>query len=257
MRRAGGRWRSAAIAMAAALVLLGCRSADDGTLEGEVPRTTSSSTTTTDPADATTTTAPACPAVERHAAGGGVAEDEGDVDADGAVDFVQSFPTETGRSVTLLVDLAAGGGASTEVGAGDDFPVALLGAEVVDARADGRALLWVRVGAGASTTILGLYHLDGCTLAAATFENGDSVELPIGGTVGTASGAACGSDIDPAADLLVYEATLISGREYEVVTTEYRWEDGMLVTSPEGAPTVERTDDLTDVAGFRCGDLSL
>jgi hypothetical protein len=256
MRRAGGRWRAGAIALGVALLAVGCRSADDGTLEGDVPDTTSTSTTTTDPTDAPTTTAPACLAVERHDVGPGVAEAEGDADGDGAPDFIQSFPTDKGDVVTLLVDLAAGGGATTEIPT-DDFPVALLGAEVLDAREDDRAVLWVRVGAGASTTILGLYHLDGCSLEAATFENGEPVQLAIGGTVGTASGAACGSDIDPAADLLVYEATLISGREYEVVTTEYRWQAGQLVLSPETAPAVARSDDLAEVGGFRCGDLAL
>ena len=63
--------------------------------------------------------------------------------------------------------------------------------------------------------------------------------------------------MDPEADLLVHESTLLSGREYEIVTTEYRWEQGQLVVSPASAPTVTRSEDLSEVTGFRCGDLAL
>jgi hypothetical protein len=118
-------------------------------------------------------------------------------------------------------------------------------------------VLWVRVGAGAASTIVGLYHLDGCGLAEVTFENGDPVQLPIGGTVGTVTGAECASGIDTEADLLVRQATLLTNQRYEVVTTEYRWEDGVLTLSPVSAPAVTQTDDPEAIAGFECGDLQL
>ena len=237
--------------LTAALLTIGCRSSDDGTLEGDVPDV-ESTTTTTEPSTTSTTRAPACAPVERGT-GDEVREFSGDVDGDGRDDRSQSFPA-AGR-VTLLVDLAAGGGAVTEIPTGREAPVELIGTAHLGAE-DGPAVLWVRVGAGASTTILGLYHLDGCELDAATFESGEPVELPIGGTVGTATGARCGSGVDPQADLLVYEATLVTGREYEVVTTEYRWGDGTLVPSPS-EPTVTRTEDLSEASSFRCGDVSL
>ena len=229
---------------------------DDPTLAGEVPTTDVRSATSTTADSTTTTTEPACPAVEPAVEGkGGLVEQTADVDFDHEPDVVQSFPED--EHVTLLVDLAAGGGATTQIEANDTATVALIGAAVLDPRFDGRDVLWVRVGAGASTTVLGLYHLDGCALEAATFENGERVELPIGGTVGTASGARCGSLLDPQAVLMVREATHIAGREYEIVTTEYRWEEGQLVLSPERAPTVARSDDLSEVIGFRCGDVAL
>ena len=254
-RRAGGRRLGLAAAAALLVLLAGCaRGDDDPTVEGRLPTTEVTQPTTSTTRATTTTTAPACPPVTRATDIDGLVEQSADVDGDHQADVVQTFPAD--GHVTLLVDLAAGGGATVDIDANDAVAASLLGAEVLDA-SDGRDVLWLRVGAGASTTILGLYHLDGCSLEAATFENGEPVELPIGGTVGTASGARCGSQIDREADLLVFESTLISGREYEIVTTEYRWQDGQLVRSPENAPTVRRSEDLTDVTGFRCGDLSL
>jgi hypothetical protein len=256
-RWAGGRAVGRSAVVALLVLVAACSRGDDPTVEGDLPTTEPSEATTSTTRATSTTIEAACPPVERYV-GDEDTEDEGDVDGDGRADFVQSFPTSTdSTTVTLLVDLAAGGGALVELPSEHLAPTILLGTEVLDARADGREVLWVRVGAGASTTILGLYHLDGCSLEPATFENGDLVELPIGGTVGTASGARCGSLADPAADLLVFESTNISGREYEVVTTEYLWQDGQLVRSQDGAPTVTRSDDLSEVTGFRCGDLSL
>jgi hypothetical protein len=252
---AGARRVGAAIAVVLALAG-GCSAGDDDpTLSGDIPTTDASDTTSSTSASTTTTTAePACPPVEHAGQRAGLVEQPADVDGDGHTDLAQSYPD--GDHVTLLVDLAAGGGASLALDSSEDVAVELLGGAVLDAH-DRRQVLWVRVGAGASATVLGLYHLDGCSLRPASFENGDPVELPIGGTVGTVSGARCGSVVDAEADLLVFEATHISGRDYEIVTTEYRWQDGRLVRSPESAPTVARSDDLSEASSFACGDLSL
>jgi len=255
-RAAGGRRGSRALIIGVAVLALGCSGDDDGDLEGAATDAESSTTSETGGSGtSSTTTIAACPPVERSDIEGGLAEQEADVDGDGQPDVVQSFPTgSTGDPFTLLVDLAAGGGATLEIPGNGDFPVALLGAATLAPDEPDR--VWVRVGAGASTTILGLYHLDGCELKAATFENGEPVQLPIGGTVGTASGAACGSEVDAEADLLVYEASYLSEDQYEIVTTEYRWEDGVLVPSPASAPTVSQSD-LSRYGGFHCGDLTL
>jgi hypothetical protein len=257
MRRGAGarRWSRAVIGGLVALVI-GCANDDDnGALEGDVPEVESTTTTTRDTSPSSTTTTAACPPVEASGDVDGATKQEADVDGDGQPDVVRSF--SDGDHVTLLVELAAGGGAAAEIAASDTTAVALLGAEVLDARFDGRDVIWVRVGSGAATTILGLYHLEGCALEAATFDDGQPVQLPIGGTVATASGARCGSRLDPEADLLVYDASSVNGTEYEITTTEYRWEEGMLVPSPVSAPTVSQSDDPSEIVGFRCGDLSL
>jgi hypothetical protein len=242
--------------VACVVVMLAAGCSDDDDLEGEAVET-STTADASSPSDTTSTTAPACPEVGRQPTSE-VEQQQADVDGDGLTDVVQVVPIDGQPDrYRLLVDLAAGGGATTDITGIPDVPVALLGAEVLDAQPDSPELIWVRVGAGASTTILGLYALDGCDLEAVTFASGERVELPIGGTVGTASGARCGSLNDPEGDLLVTEATYVSGQEYEVVTKEYRWEDGQLVPAPGDAPSVDRTTDLSEVGGFRCGELSL
>jgi hypothetical protein len=240
------------VVLAAVVALAGCSDDDGDAAERDASKVESSTTTTERPS--TTTTSPACPPVapSNDAA---VAQHEGDVDDDGQDDLVQSFPD--GEHVTLLVGLAAGGGATAEVPASEGASVELVGVAPIGEPDGAREVLWVRVGSGAATTILGLYHLDGCRLEAAAFEDGTPVQLPVGGTVGTTSGATCGSGSDPEADLLVHEGTYVSETEYEVRTTEYRWEDGVLVESPTTEPTVTTTDDVSEAAGFRCGDLSL
>ena len=256
MRRHGPGGRAVAVAVAwLALVPVGCSRDDDPTLQGEV--TTSEATTTSSTVRRTTTTVPECPPVHPAIERDGRAEHEADVDVDGRDDLVQSFPTsDDSTTVTLLVELAAGGGATLELESEHDAPAALLGTAVVE-RLDGRHLLWVRVGAGASTVILGLYWFDDCTLAPVRLPDGDPVELPIGGTVGSVSGAECGSLGDPEADLLLYEGRHLGDDEYEVTVTELRYEAGVLSPSPETKPASSTTDDVSRASGFRCGDVEL
>ncbi len=227
---------------------------DDPTLVGEVPTTVSTTATTV---RATTTTAPACPMVSASTADGTV-EHEGDVDGDGRRDLVQSFGSDGDgpATVTLLVQLAAGGGATLEVGSAGGAAVELLGTAAVD-RVDGRHLLWVRVGAGAASTVVGLYWFDDCELAPVELPNGDPVELPIGGTVRTVAGAECGSRLDPEADLILYEGRSNDGDRYDLTVTEHRYADGLLTPSPDSEPVRERTDDPSRASRLRCGDVEL
>jgi hypothetical protein len=212
-----------------------------------------SSTSSTEGPD--TTPPPSCPKIFPGAGNPEQVDRPADVDGDGRADTVSSFRAQgdPGEHYVLQVSLAAGGGATTDIPADDgEASVAVLAGTAVDPH-DPRQVVWVRVGSGAATTIVGAYHLDGCDLVAARFSNGDPVELPIGGTVGTVTGAACGSLADPDADLLVYEATRLADERYEVVTTEYRWEDGTFTESPASAPTVSDTDDPAALGHFACG----
>ena len=256
--RAGGRRRCwGTLVVTGGLLLAGCsRGDDDPTLAGEVP-TTRSTTTTVERSPTTTTEPSACPAVTPARSRDGVVERRADVDGDGRGDLVQSFPTPgDAASVTLLVDLAARGGATLEVESDRDAPTSLLGTAVIE-RLDRRHLLWVRVGAGASTTILGLYWFDECTLAPVERRNGDAVQLPVGGSVGSVSGAECGGILDPLADLIVYEGRRLDDGDYEVTVSEHRYEDGVLSPSPEAEPDTATTDDPSRASRFRCGEVQL
>ncbi len=244
------------VAVALVFVVGGCSSSgDDPTLAGDVP-TTASTTSTSRPE--TTTSAPACPSVFPAADEVGLVERAADVDGDGRSDRVQSFPLtgEGAARVALLVDLAAGGGGRVDLEAQPGLAPALLGATALDQQ-DPQHLLWVRVGAGASTVIVGLYRLDGCELAPVRRPNGDPVELPVGGTVRTLAGAECGSGLDPEADLVVYEGRSADGDAFDVTATEHRYADGVLSPSPDVDPVTERTDDPARYGRFRCGDVEL
>ena len=164
MRRLAGERALGAAAVALVFVASAACSTDgdDPALDGAVPTTDADATSSSTSRPSTATTARACPSVERARDLEGLVDQVGDVDGDGRPDIVQSFPEDD--HVTLLVDLAAGGGATTEIAASEDTAVELLGTEVLDAAHDGREVLWVRVGAGASTTVLGLHHLRGCSL---------------------------------------------------------------------------------------------
>jgi hypothetical protein len=246
------------VALAFLLATAGCgRSGDDPTLRGEVPTTEATTTSTT--ARPTTTTAPACKETFKGSGNPDQVDEAADVDGDGRDDAVSSFRAggeEGGRRFVLDVALAAGGGASVDIAAEEDASVALLGGAVVERR-DDRELLWVRVGAGASTVILGLYWFDDCELAPVRRPDGEPVELPIGGTVGSVSGAECGSVADPEADVLVYEGRHVGGEEYEVTVTELRYANGVLSPSPGAEPATSTTDDVSRAARFRCDDLTL
>ncbi len=245
-----------------ALALAACSLGEDSpALDGEVPstQTTTAETTTTRPT--TTTTRPACPEVDLAPSERGKVQRSVDVDGDGRADVAQTFPNEL-ATVTLVIELAAGGGATLELEVDEGSDPARLGGADVD-RAGGEEL-WLRVGSGAATLILGLYRLDGCDLEVVRYPNGDPVELPIGGSVANVAGAECapGREAvdDPEADLVVYEGRLITSPEadeYEVTVTEHRLADGVLTPSPNGPRTERTKPDLGIVAGFHCGDIDV
>ncbi len=136
----------------------------------------------------------------------------------------------------------------------DPAQVEVLGLADVDG--DGRDELWARTGAGASATILGLARRDGCTLERVIGQGGAPVELPVGGSVGSAAGVRCEASVDPEADLTEYELRSNDGEEYEVTATEYALDGATLVRTGTHAGAAT-SDDLERYTGFRCGDLRL
>ena len=59
-----------------------------------------------------------------------------------------------------------------------------------DAGGDAAEEIWVRVGSGASSTILALFRFRECELVAVTL-NGEPAELPVGASVANTSGVTC------------------------------------------------------------------
>jgi hypothetical protein len=245
--------RTLLLAVLAAGLLTACGGDDDplvtGTTTTSEATTTTASTTTT---VATTTTAPpACPAVEPVAGASDVVEYPADVDGDGAPDRVRTERTDPAAEEWLLtVELAAGGGSQEEIPGDGIAAVTIIGGHDLDG--DGADELWVRVGAGAYATILGLFRLDGCDLERLT-------DVPIGSSLGSAIGAECGGTV-PGAVLTTYGGNRDPADDlaFEITTTEYALEGDELVAVREETTSVPADDpDFQRYISFRCGDLDM
>ncbi len=258
------RDRRRALAVGALLIAAACggndaNGADEAATTTSAPPTTAipTSTTTTD-GSTTTTVADACPGSAPVVGAVEVTERPADADGDGAVDLVRSErPDPSVDEWLLTIELAAGGAAEDVVPGDGVAAVTVLGGYDLDG--DGAEEIWARVGAGASATIVGLFRLDGCDLERVTFESGEPVALPVGGSVGTSVGVGC--DTEPDADVTTYLASLLPGAPeptYELSAVDYRLDGGVLTQVAArlpGAPTP--TPDPARYADLSCGDLTL
>ena len=172
---------------------------------------------------------------------------------DGGADRLTSV-REGDDAWRLLVELDRGGGAVLEL-ATFGGPVGVVGGADVDR--DGDDEVWARTGAGAATTIVGLFSFEDCALAPVQFASGGPVELPVGGSVGTTSGVEC----DPDGGLLAHTATYVgdgSDDRYAVDTIEYELDQGMLVEEGRTATEVTAGEpEFLRYTTFRCDDLNL
>ena len=241
--------RLALITLVMAVLLSAC--SDDGD-EPAASTTTSEATTTTTEAP-TTTAAPVCPAVSVPNAAEELTELEGDADGDDADDALRTF--RVGEEWHLQVELAAGGGADLVIPSFGGA-VGLIGGADVDG--DGADEIWARTGSGASATIVGLARFVDCGLVRVTFASGELAELPIGGSVGTASGLECATDPGHTTDLTAFTATFTEGSSYDVAAIGYALEGTALVEQGATNSTVDANDDdFLRYTSFTCEDLTL
>ncbi|MGQ0833169.1 MAG: hypothetical protein ACT4OV_15990 [Microthrixaceae bacterium] len=245
--------RALGAALAAAVTLL---AACGGGSDAPASTTTSTTVSTTSTVPTTTTKpTPACDSVSVPAGATSVAEASGDLDGDGATDTLRSYLLGDAEW-HLQVALAADGGADLVVTTGGVDAVTVLGGADVDG--DGGDELWARTGSGASATILGFARFRDCALERVTSPGGEPIELPIGGTVGTASGAACGSGVGSAADLTVYTASNIEGSAYEITATAYELDGAQLVEQGTKSSSASYGDDaFVRASSFSCDGLGL
>lgn len=223
-------------------------------------------TTTTPPASTTNgpsgTTGPAPSVATVHCVDHPVSEEAADVqsqtadlDGDGVDDTIRSYRLDEAEW-HLNVALARGGGADLRVTTYDNSVVSVLGGADVDG--DGADELWARTGQGASATIIGFARLVGCELVRVTGPGGEPAELPVGGSVGTASGVECDARVDPSADLTTYTATNLGDDRYEVRATEHVLDGTMLVERDTHTSEATIGDSAFGRAtSFSCDDLSL
>lgn len=228
--------------------LAGCSGDDDEAQTSTTPTPSSTEVPTGSDAEA-------CP--ETGLPDGAQADElaEGDVDGDGVTDELRTYRIAATDDWRLQVTLAAGGGAAAPIVAFGDR-VGVIGGADVDG--DGRDEVWIRTGAGASATIVGLVRFDDCELSQVGFAAGTPADLPVGGSVGASAGLECSASDHPGADLTAYRTTLVGDGEYEVSATEYALEGDALVERGTTADTVHSSDpDFLRYASFRCGPLSL
>jgi hypothetical protein len=252
-----GRWAGSALALVLGIAVGACGGGDDGRSEPTTTTTAPSTTTTAAPvtteAPPTSAAAAPCPAVTPPAAPEDVTEVEADVDGDGAADQLRSY---SAGGWFVAVDLARGGGAVVEVPVLPGAGVRVLGGADVDG--DGGAEVWARTGSGASTTIVGILRLRDCGLVQLRFATGEPVELPVGGSVGSAAGVACEAT-SPDAHLTAYTALHMEAGRYEVTATEYALDDATLRPVGDPTTTTATADDpaFAKATTLTCADLAL
>ncbi len=153
-----------------------------------------------------------------------------DVDGDGADDKLITYWLGASPGVGdwhLRVELADGGGADIAFPF-DPAPAAarVLGAHYLGSIAgsslpDARAAIFVVTGAGASTSIVSLYRLDGCALVPFMLDSGDPASFPVGAGVMHASHVSCHVAGDMARmDWVGIEANA-DGTEFTITDTSY------------------------------------
>ncbi|HEY9557405.1 MAG TPA: VCBS repeat-containing protein [Acidimicrobiales bacterium] len=244
-----------AVALAACSLVLGACSDDGGEdADGrDLESTTTAPPTSTTTPEVTTTTIPPCPDVAAEEGGEAPQETAADVDGDGRDDQLVSYRTG-GDAWRLEVELARGGGAALDL-ASFGGAVGVMGGSDLDG--DGAAEIWARTGAGASTTIVSPFSVEGCDLAQVTFSTGEPAELPVGGSVGTASGVECTDD----GQLLAFTASYTGDgttETYQVTTVAYRLEDGVLAEQERSATEVLANDpEFLRYTSFDCGPVTL
>lgn len=155
----------------------------------ETTTTTSGSTTTT----STSTTSPTlCPQPVELAEGTLIfAGGSGDLDGDGLSD--ELFTYQAGENDwRVRVTFADGGGADAGIAQSDDLtPPRPIGGFDVDG--DGAEEAFLTVGAGASTTLVGLFDISACVVQRIT-TGGVAAVFSVGASLGAESGLICPGD---------------------------------------------------------------
>ncbi len=226
----------------------------------EAPASTAEATTTTatpttegETVPTTTAGAPCTDAVPVPEAASALVARTGDIDGDGVDEALRSFLVDD--TWILQVETAAGFGTELELASSGGGAVALIGAADVDG--DGAEEVWARVGSGASTVIVGLVRLEACTLERVTFESGQPVELPAGGSVGATAGVECRSD-EVDADLTTFAGFHRDDQRYDVTATQWTLEDEVLVERSSSTAELRADDpDFARTTTFTCHDLAL
>lgn len=215
--------------------------------------TASAKATTTTEADATTTTEPEATAAgtcdEGDAGDPPTAEEPGvsvaivDADGDDLDDDVTVYPSGDPEPWLLHIEWGAGGqSAAVVTPASPDAGVEVLGGHDVDG--DGDQEIFVRVGQGASASLVGLYEILGCTPERVR-NGGSPAVFPVGASVGNQSGLACFSDL-----LVSYEGQTPDAETYEWAALHHALSGADLSVVDSETGTYTRPQDDGEIAAL-------
>jgi hypothetical protein len=247
-----GHRHALAVLLVVALLVAACQGDAATTTSTDQPTTTTVSTTTsTTRAPSSTTSSsppPACDAGDLPDGLEEVAWVLADADGDGEDDRLVAY--READTAVVRIEPAAGGSVEAEIMEDPGpLPVEPIGGHDLDG--DGTDELFVTVGAGAYTFLVGAWTLDGCELRRVTLD-GLPAAFPVGASASNVVGLRCPDD----GGLETVSASYVDEETYEGGFQPYELDGSELVAGPF-APAVFHGDEILDVARFACGDFSL
>lgn len=176
----------------------------------------------------------------------------GDFNADNDPDDLLAY--RLGNDWHLRVDVTTGGGADVLVPGIDPAvsPLKALGGFNIGGGPNEEA--FAITGAGAATSIIGIWKFDNCALHRVTLD-GNPAEFPVGATVVNLSGLMCLE-----AGALSVTSAVHSGTDYTATRTDYDLVGTSLVARPPFPPsTFPDTDEahIDFIEGLECGSMVL
>lgn len=244
------------VAVALVLLAAACSSGSRGAATASTSAARTATTTplpTATSSPLTTTTLARCSAPPVPAGAPASAPTTADVDGDGRPDTVTTYAVgdqpDPRSHIRLQRSGAPGGEVDAEVrddlGLGGGQLVRVLGASSIGGPG---ATIFVQLGRGASTSFVGLFGLDGCTLGPVAPAGGQSA-LAIGGSVTHLSGVRC-----TGAGLEVATFASDDGQTYTGTVQAYRRAGLTLVADGPPTPRTLSADDpdFDALTSLRC-----
>ncbi len=173
----------------------------------------------------------------------------GDFDGDGAPDQMQTYKaaTDTWR---MRITFADGGGADATIAGAEDFaPPRPIGGFDIDS--DGAEEVFITIGTGASTVLVGFFDVVDCVAMRVT-TGGSAAEFPVGASIGSVAGVACPGDGSIHRNFAQFVAADVYEGGFEPFVLE-----GSVLTAFPGDGAGFTADEAFALAILDCGGLTL